>query len=67
MVATLQLFLALGLGRAAVVADVVLTVAVLAVVAVLMARDRRRLAAPATDVVAEAEAVVLEAGERQPA
>lgn len=67
MVATIQLFLALGLGRAAVVADVLLTVTVLAVVAVLVMRDRSRPAVPPTDVVAEAEAVVLEAGDRQPA
>ena len=64
MLATLQLILALGLGRSAVAADLVATVAVLAGVT-LVARRRARTA-PRHDVVVEAEAVVRHADQAQP-
>ncbi len=71
MFGTVQLFVALGLGRFALVADVVLTVAALTVAAAVYARARRT-SLPVTavverDVVAEAESVVAGADEHQAA
>ena len=71
MLSTIQLFLALGADRTALVADLVLSVVAGGVVAAVLARSRRRqpavTAADPAGVVAEAEAVVHEAGTRQPA
>ena len=63
MTATLQLYLALGFGRLALLVDLVLTAAVVATVAIVMIRSRRPQPAgpPVSAVVAEAEAVVAEA------
>lgn len=70
MFATLQLLFTPGLGRAALVADLVLTVVALAVVGFVV-RARRSsppsvAAEPVGDVVAEAESVTAGA-EHQPA
>ena len=73
MLSTIQLLIALGLDRTALVADLVVTAVAGGVVAVVVTRaGRRRPPVPAADsdatgVVAEAEAVVDEAGRRQPA
>jgi len=69
MLSTLQLVLALGLGRSALVADGVLTATGLALSAVVVIRARARRTRPpvsAAEIVAEAEAVVTGAGDRQP-
>ena len=73
MVATIQLFLALGTRHALVAEAVVTVTTVLAVAAVVWVRARRRrragvAAAPEPGaVVAEAESVVRGAPDRQPA
>jgi hypothetical protein len=65
MLATLQLLLALGLGRSAIVVDLVGTVASVAVAALVLSR-RQPPPARGEDVVAEAEGVVRQDGRRQP-
>ncbi len=67
MTATLQLFLALGLGRFALLADLGFMAVSTLVTFALIARSRRGTAAadPGTHVVAEAEAVVADAAEHQ--
>ena len=67
MFATLQMLVALGLGRSALVADLVLTGAAVAAGVVVVARSRRQSASGKSSVVAEAEAVVDAAPDRQPA
>ncbi len=68
MFATLQLYLALGFGRAAFLADLALTGVGAAAVGIVVARARRSQAPvrAESDVVAEAEAVVTGAGDHQP-
>jgi hypothetical protein len=67
MFATLQLFLTMGLGRSAIVADLVLTGVAAAVGALVVRRALRAqppvtaAADPAVDVVAEAEDVLASA------
>lgn len=69
MTATLQLFLALGFGRFALLADLAFMAVSGLVTFAVIARSRRGTAAadPGSHVVAEAEAVVADADERQPA
>ena len=69
MYATLPLLLAPGLGRFALVADLVLTVVAVAAGLTLWARARRTSPeiTGSADVVSEAEAVVGGVADRQPA
>jgi len=69
MFATLHLLLIPGLGRLALVVDVVLSVGVAVAIGVVATRSRRRQApvGDRSDVVAEAEAVVSGVHDRQPA
>lgn len=71
MLSTIQLLIALGLDRTALVADLAVTAVAGGIVAVVVTRAGRRqppvTAAADAGIVAEAEAVVHEAGRRQPA
>ncbi len=67
MLSTVQLFLALGFGRFALVADLVVTGAAVAVATVVAVRSGRTSRPQQQDtVVAEAEAVVAGAPSPQP-
>ena len=66
MTATLQLFLAFGFGRDALIAELVLGAVATVVTLVVMSRRSQRQSDPALPaVVAEAEAVVAGAAQRQ--
>ena len=65
MLSTIQLFLALGFGRFALVADLVLMGVGVAIATVVA--TRRRGTTPPPPVVAEAEAVLASAPDHQPA
>ena len=65
MFATLQLFLALGFGPAALVADLVVTGAAV-LTGILVVRARRPAAPAPAAVVSEAEAAIRDAEAHQP-